>query len=1108
MVADTCEGVDRGQRKSQSRGGSGGRDTDNDVSDSGFQSKSVAGLSESPYSDDFEPVFEEIICPVITHASKAGFQNFDLKQPDGNGEKMPFQGLIGNKGKTRLIIPSLQLESTNRTRSVVSSTGSEPKSAIDLSWFDEYSADSQPYISNQTGCNRDVRVFVHYQNTKDKVDSDTDSVEGMIDDMARPHLQVGCIKKSARSSEADSEGSFNMTPISPYPPDTFETNIGTYTLTYMSDDNLDAASADDYLDTSEKDNFVQSSIEETAEKRLIPGRSEKQKLKATNSLDLLVAKQGNLLRTDQDIVEIDAEFHEALKIADEHDNGWQSKEDVAKGIKAGETDFTLAPICDLDTKSKSKSEGDSLIQFKKPNHVKEKRYDTVDSSFKVKSLESDKNESMNKVRLASRKSLDLLVLNQGDLIDPATDNVELDTEFKIALEHHSQEDISPDAELEEVLMTSEKLVNSIGRQQKMDMDSLSSHSENVNLKREHALNDGSSLRDVTDGTEIIIPSTAVKQHLQLLKDNASESDESDMLSVIDEEEEYSESLEQAEVRFKLPSTSVHQTDAVNRADEEVVKDSMCGVVENHMKLAEKVKLIEDKVRGATDRFESPGHDKYEGYDVKVHSKFKKLQEKWSAFEMHEADILDAEDEADDLSDNLNAKQDDLHTVYSGEIKKAENNETISVESSVSNKTSLTLEIGRSDILPSLIPSDPASPNEKLETQEIDTVENFTDKSLQDFILHNVNVLNTSVDNIDNFALGESEAHLKEMPGQRTTGLDQGSSEFVSADIIPDNNKIVSKAIDDDDDLVCHSPVNVHFESRFGPIRLSLSDESGICQSLTELDKESKLCVVYGSNTDRKSHEEQDLNTHESLASCQSFEGDLGIQHQGRSIHGHDSCLSIADDETDVLYDLNQCTDKEDILVSHSSDCVFTDETHYALDKSRVESDSRDENETVQRPLVRISKLRKGIKAGVPIVQAGSDGLDRSGTYIIKQKLSDSSSQGEHAYGLQAPGPDTMLKDNNATDQTEAVCVNEVKKAKVEKIVDTKSKEENDNVFPPEPHCFKVPSLPLKLEPRVASSSVQSSPDLSFDLPFTPVDSPRSGIVTVNMFELYNVRKGW
>ena len=41
-------------------------------------------------------------------------------------------------------------------------------------------------------------------------------------------------------------------------------------------------------------------------------------MKDTNSLDLLVTKQGNFLYHDQDMVEIDAEFTEALKIADEH----------------------------------------------------------------------------------------------------------------------------------------------------------------------------------------------------------------------------------------------------------------------------------------------------------------------------------------------------------------------------------------------------------------------------------------------------------------------------------------------------------------------------------------------------------------------------------------------------------------------------------------------------------------------------------------------------------------------------------------------------------------------------------------------------------------------
>ena len=285
LVAGTCEDMvhrDRGQWKPQGRGGSGGAKNETELVDETFQPKSVAPMSRSPHSDnESEPVFEDEIVPSNKKDVTATIYNRQFKFSDDDAENISDSNITYSK---RASIPSHQAEALTRTRSAISSTWSEPRSGVDLSWFDEISMDTKQNISRQTSYTSEVKVFVDDGATKRRIDSDTDSVEGMIDEMTRAHLQS---HRPPRPSEADSEASFNMTPISPLPPDTFDIKSGTYTLTYMSDDNLDAVSTDDNLDAEcDIDAAIEPDIEQTVEKREIVGRIKKQQLKATNSLDL------------------------------------------------------------------------------------------------------------------------------------------------------------------------------------------------------------------------------------------------------------------------------------------------------------------------------------------------------------------------------------------------------------------------------------------------------------------------------------------------------------------------------------------------------------------------------------------------------------------------------------------------------------------------------------------------------------------------------------------------------------------------------------------------------------------------------------------------------
>ena len=1172
MVAGTCEDVDhrdRGQWKSQSRGGSGGASYETEIIDEMFEPKSVACVSKST-DNDSETVFEEEIVPSKKQDSKAAIYNTQYKISEGNTENISDSNITVRKDKTnlkRVAIPSLQAEASNRTRSAISSTGS----GVDLSWFDEYSMDVKQNISRQTSYTSDVKVFVEDETTRGRIDSDTDSVEGMIDKMTRPHLHVEVLQRPTRPSEADSEGSFNMTPISPLPPDTFETRTGTYTLTYMSDDNLDAVSTDDNLDAgSDIEKQIEPNIEETVEKRVIVGRSEKQTLKAKNSLDLLITKQGNLLKPDQDFVEIDAEFNEALKIADEHDSRkhWSD---------FGRKDTNGISFQELEIDSQEKNKPVKVHQSKnKAAQVSKKdSYDNVDSSIKSDDFEVQiravpgRTAEVRKTKLAPLKSLDLLIFNQGGLVDPRESSVELDAELQAALEQHFQGMQSPDLDLEEVVKVSEKHVDFLGMQLNLGSEAGAKVSGIVHTEKESTHVNKSSEQDITDGTEIVIPPDIVTQRIKLMQENES-SEESDILSVIEEEEEFSESSEQPdEGKLKSSATSVLQTPIITKELKEPVEESTVTKSERNIKLADKVKLMEDKVRQITEVGKSPGHEKHEGYDVKVYSKFKKLQERWNAIEKHEADLLDFDDDTGHATNNINNKKEEVTNYNTSKVPvlgqkstDKENESVSSVNVNVYSKASTDERLGTgSDINVAEEPTIEETVEKRVivgrkekqklkathsldlllakqgiflepeqdivaedsdteillapekqfahESKEIDRKEVFGDENFQNILMQTAKSLNISMeisDNseeslpdtheayVDNFDLisktSVSEVQLRAMPGRRTTETKRtygkiGSSEFIEDKVTQDSDIKKTTNDDPDDDPIRHSVPVRHYISKADPFRLSINDKNGRCHSLTDLsiDLESSQDETI---QEAANEQGQDINIHDSLARCQSSEGEMGTGNVVKSIHESvNECQSIAEDDASAaFYGSDRCISIEE----KSEDHVFT-----ANAKIYSEKAEEDASETMHRPLVRLSKLRHGRKVSDPSKKNDFRDLDRSDTYTVKKSLSNSSSKSEHEQA--ALGTDKS-NNNELAEIFGSQKQDEYKEVKEDNFMQTDNKEENDLVFPPEPQCFKVPSIPIKIESRLSSSSVPSSPDLSFDLPFTPVDSPRSGIVTV------------
>ena len=1058
LVAGSYEGVDREQRKSQSRGGSGGKDTA-DINDI---EKSQIVISE------IEPIFEEPIQCVKSKKAKtinvkSGKVDDEIKEDGFNDQK-----LIVNRGKT--VLTRLNITSNNLSESEGArfSTGSEPRSAAELSWFDEYSMDNRKSVSKTP----DIQVFVDGKDAKDNAESDTDSVEGLIDTMARPHLQVEIMKRAPRGSEADSEASFHMTPISPLPPDTFETRAGTYTLTYMeSDDNLDALSTDDNLDVESDDESAPD--EEMVEKRVVTGRAEKQKLKATNSLDLLIEKQKHLFGSDQDLADIDSEFNEALKIASSAD----SIPDITEQLMTVKTETYL-----------SKEDGSFL--YKSKQREDETCTDVADGPIKTKQpdvqlrmIPGRAEVVSKKAKLAPQKSLDLLISNQGELIDPHIQKVELESELQAALEQHLKESKLASLNFEDIVLDSEREVEFLGMQ--------------LNIGK------GSDEEDKREGTSPGSPLPVINRHVALKQNIESESEDSDILSVIEEEEELSESSEQLEDnKIKSKSSAAEVEKVPSKSSSKQVGFPVDTEVKNitnsekKLKLSDKIKAMEDnlkEIKGNSKSFECSGHDKYEGYDMKIQSKFKKLQERWNAIEKHEADLLDIDEESDNIQNNvqneLNRKIQTSTPIIISDVSnlddKTEKIDSISeAVSSNNNYSDIELEITKSY-------SDKTNKSMDIDWSKVETrskrgrTDSDSKAEIIDIEISKENVRNKVYEPEITKNIIEKKRQEKQLPN-----------------MISDKQE--GKSLNTEDESI-GTKESLH--------RQSIDDKVSACHSLADLNlienvEENVSTDEASTNNYEICNSGQDIRTPESLARCQSSGDDLNIPPSNSIVHETVAkCYSIADDdEYYVPDDYDRCVSigenvhmeydeklPENVFIEES-EIVSSDISISSTDKFSSEEHEMDEKETSHRPLVRLSKLRRGMKLSDPAMKTESADLERAGTYIIKTRLSDPTGATTNINGSYKTDSLSSSEENKRLTDITTIDSNSGHEIHFELI----NKKKEDSVFPHEPQRFKVPTAPLQLESKVSSSSVPSSPDLSVDIPFALMDSSKSGISTSNI----------
>ena len=309
------------------------------------------------------------------------------------------------------------------------------KSTAELSWFDEMQETDNNYIKNFRPHPRHSSVI----STTERLNSETDSIEGMIDEM----VEEGPIRNvdyGRQASGIESEGSFCLTPISPLPPEMFETKqTRTYHIAYVSDDNVLDSESDEGLEREEKSHIndnEKSYNKQTNWMGKMKNATDKQAqhkksstvIKSMGSLDKLIYDQGDLVESDN--LNLDNEIEEALK----------TRSNI--GMKSNSSSFgSLEDIIESETGTNTsdcnQEFGETVSSIQKL--ALESRNKSV-TAITGKTSSLDKNDHFasgastivqsNRGKLQPKGSLDILIDNQHEYIEDINEDIELDKHFQ------------------------------------------------------------------------------------------------------------------------------------------------------------------------------------------------------------------------------------------------------------------------------------------------------------------------------------------------------------------------------------------------------------------------------------------------------------------------------------------------------------------------------------------------------------------------------------------------------------------------------------------------------------------------------------------------------
>ncbi|XP_053397825.1 uncharacterized protein LOC123552334 isoform X2 [Mercenaria mercenaria] len=632
-----------------------------------------------------------------------------------------------------------KLESKYASRNGNETSRLENKSTEEMAWIHEDESRSHQVkgLENKSLKRLPKLMTSSVTSEYDRKPSEADSIEDMIDNMARAHLYVET-NVPPRASESDSDVGFTLTPVTPFPQEMYEKRSGKYNrFAYISDDNLDGDSADDLLgdenDEMEGPNrFIEKENKYLETESKLPDKK-KIELRSMDSLDLILINQEDYVDGSQPVIELETEYQNALKFSNEKNEDIRAAEKSTVEPREGEmvdipdkvTTENSVEIDDLTSKNAVDLSGEM-------KHDKESKHESIDSQVSEKEPIILK-KMKRKPKLETENSLDILLDQQGDLVDQNSQNFDFDAELLANLENNLKEHLS--AQKRSPTLGQEYAYLGIQHVVKASSDENSQGKASPNQDDFDTLVEGA--REYLDGktentTSGCEPILKVKNYIK--HDTSPESSDSDMLSVIEEvDDERSESddgdkedtKERCEVErhshslqnvVRIDNTSIVKTAEKERKPE--ISEAVIGkdiVIENKSsvsarkheedenktkikgKIFQKARDIEQRVKNLTKGIVSSAAVTSKKGSMKHKDKYKKVHDCWLALERHEADMLDIDEfdkdtEAQQYTEEHKGKSDvnDETTDVRDELKEVESNyaESFGIDTDMESKSNL------------------------------------------------------------------------------------------------------------------------------------------------------------------------------------------------------------------------------------------------------------------------------------------------------------------------------------------------------------------------------------------------------------------------------------
>lgn len=1155
------------QRETQSRGGSMLREEGESpqltaLQTLSFNSETVKAGGDAIVSNNTN----------ITHNNDSAFVEYKLpvhENDDDNTieEDMCIEEVKSDKVTSFSTVTDLMQKllkmDAGRNRGCQSKSTEGTKSIEELIWVNEYEAENSDKLELKSSNHLPKLMTSSLASEGDRKPSEADSIGDMTDDMTRAQLFSDTTMHSGRNSESDLDIGLNLTPISPFPQELYAIRSEKYNrFAYISDDNRDADSADDTDDITVNE-------QPKAQRKYLKEAN----LHLMGSLDLLLDEQGDFVDGNQEVIELDKEYHDALEFTKEENTGKldsaTERKDASNDREIKMDEIQLNPFKELHDKDRNSTVIVGMDE-KRNKMIKCDSGDHKESSNKDIPLSSNETVepistafSMCKPKLTAQNSLDILLDQQGDLVDPDLQNVMFDAELLAILEKQFSEHLaiqnSSPAHTQEYAFLGVQ-----HRVRKVADTYVQNNSAEIPPRQDEFDAIVCDAKDYLYGT---IHSNVTEKSYKpkypciecMLHECSPESSDSDMLSVIDEVDErdtsddsgkeiYTARVETntvcVDTAFKKKETRTAQEQVDIKCLSQPVTIDENKVVENiaiqavdqiendlnehsksrtHIKgnIYRKVTDMEKKVKHL-----NKGNGISRTVDNKINAannqeKYKKIHRHWLAIEKHEADILDTEEHDKDVAEESEIENNVLTT-------NAGNNNQ---EGKAVEQYSMKLETKSED---------------KIQTQYVDIyLPKSSDDRNEEVFLRETNVANDSnqTDIIEK-AVTPKELNILADSVIVHDALSTENKKSVGTILnstINDNCSYMGESIDDSN-ILCHSisdmssltssefpdssPITKPSSSEADTHQADIRASRDYCNSMSEIEipVELEQSVKYDCVRTRINDSTSMCNSISELQSpvFHNFEEELGgINHHTSISAITDTCVTLSEVENVVL---------ETETTSNSGTAEEVLGRLKTIDNHHDTCDSIPDIEGLQNAMnvgnigghtkvMPCSSLSDGpaslydnvpddVEACYSIDECPPDSIDehppdiKDDVFDSKVSETEPNMQASGNVGISIGNEVRTLNSDEIRIEIKAMQKSQkMYKSEVELHLDKSGQVTPPGYMSNNPMFFKAPEKPPRTKKGTPSSSVPGSPEISADYPQGYMESPRSGTLQIRSIQL-------